>query len=86
MQRSSPNILITGTPGCGKSTLASELASSSGLGYVSINDLAKENDFYDGYDDANECHILDEDRIIDELEPRMQEGGQVPSHVLFINE
>uniref|UniRef100_A0A5K3FZV3 Adenylate kinase isoenzyme 6 homolog n=1 Tax=Mesocestoides corti TaxID=53468 RepID=A0A5K3FZV3_MESCO len=73
----SPNILITGTPGCGKTTLATELASITGLNFVSINDIANENNLYDGYDDKNECYILDEDRVIDEIEPKIQKGGQI---------
>lgn len=80
MDRALPNILITGTPGCGKTTLATELARVSGLSYISVNDVAKADSLYDGYDEVNECHILDEDRVIDEIEPKMQEGGQVCSH------
>ncbi|EUB63495.1 Adenylate kinase isoenzyme 6 [Echinococcus granulosus] len=72
-----PNILITGTPGCGKTTLATELARVSGLSYVSVNDIAKEGGLYDGFDEVNECHVLDEDRVIDEIEPKIQEGGQI---------
>ncbi|VDK34837.1 unnamed protein product [Taenia asiatica] len=75
--RALPNILITGTPGCGKTTLATELARVSGLSYISVNDVAKADNLYDGYDEVNECHILDEDRVIDEIEPKMQEGGQI---------
>lgn len=77
MGRSLPNILVTGTPGCGKTTLATQLASASGLSFISVNDVAKENELYDGYDEANECRILDEDRVVDEIESRMLEGGQV---------
>lgn len=77
MERSLPNILITGIPGCGKTTLGTELARVSGLHYISVNDIAKNGDLYEGYDDKNECHILDEDRVVDEIEPLMQEGGQV---------
>lgn len=77
MERSLPNILITGIPGCGKTTLGTELARVSGLNFISVNDIAKERDLYDGYDEENECHILNEDRVVDEIEPMMQEGGQV---------
>ncbi|KAL5111528.1 Adenylate kinase isoenzyme 6 [Taenia crassiceps] len=65
MDRVLPNILITGTPGCGKTTLATELARVSGLSYISVNDVAKADSLYDGYDETNECYILDEDRILD---------------------
>jgi len=74
-KRTSPNILITGTPGTGKSTLAEELAARTGLHHVSVGELAKDEQLYDGYDPEYGCPILDDDRIIDELEERMSEGG-----------
>ncbi|XP_002158154.1 adenylate kinase isoenzyme 6 [Hydra vulgaris] len=73
-ERNSPNILITGTPGTGKSTLAMELSQQTGFEFVNINELAKQEDLYDGYDVRLDCKILDEDRVIDELESKMSEG------------
>ncbi|TNN06911.1 Adenylate kinase isoenzyme 6 isoform 3 [Schistosoma japonicum] len=72
-----PNILITGTPGTGKTTVSKEVSERSSLNYISINEVAKEGELYDGYDEANECYILDEDRIVDELEDAMSSGGQI---------
>ncbi|XP_064621076.1 adenylate kinase isoenzyme 6-like [Lineus longissimus] len=72
-----PNILITGTPGTGKTTLAKELAQQSGLNLCNIGDLAKENNLFEGYDDELQCPILDEDRVIDELEDQMSGGGNI---------
>ncbi|VDL60182.1 unnamed protein product [Hymenolepis diminuta] len=54
-----------------------QLSELFGLHYISVNDIAKDGDLYEGYDDKNECHILDEDRVVDEIEPLMQEGGQI---------
>ncbi|XP_035920722.1 adenylate kinase isoenzyme 6 [Halichoerus grypus] len=72
-----PNILLTGTPGVGKTTLGKELASRSGLKYINVGDIAREGQLYDGYDEEYECPILDEDRVVDELENQMSEGGVI---------
>ncbi|XP_017941379.2 adenylate kinase isoenzyme 6, partial [Manacus vitellinus] len=66
-----------GTPGVGKTTLGKELASRAGLSYINVGDLAKEGELYEGFDEEYDCPILDEDRVIDELEDRMREGGVV---------
>ena len=54
----SVNILISGTPGVGKSTHASELATRMGLRYVNINELAQEGDMYHGWDSELESKII----------------------------
>uniref|UniRef100_A0A2I2ZNZ0 Adenylate kinase isoenzyme 6 n=1 Tax=Gorilla gorilla gorilla TaxID=9595 RepID=A0A2I2ZNZ0_GORGO len=78
-----PNILLTGgwrevgTPGVGKTTLGKELASKSGLKYINVGDLAREEQLYDGYDEEYDCPILDEDRVVDELDNQMREGGVI---------
>ena len=58
-----PNILVTGTPGTGKSTTSSEVASRTGLEHVCIGDVARVGELYDGYDDDLQCPIIDEDRV-----------------------
>ncbi|ESP01124.1 hypothetical protein LOTGIDRAFT_207723 [Lottia gigantea] len=72
-----PNILITGTPGTGKTTLAQEVAQRTNLKYINIGEVAKENDLYDGFDAEYQCPIMDEDRVIDELEDTMVDGGNI---------
>jgi len=68
---------VTGTPGTGKTVLANELAQRTGLNYINVGDLAKEKDLYDGWDEEYSCHVLDEDRVVDELEDQMCEGGNI---------
>ncbi|CAL1538775.1 unnamed protein product [Lymnaea stagnalis] len=77
VSRGAPNIMIAGTPGTGKSTLAKELAQRSGLNYISVGEVAERADCMDGYDDELQCGILDEDKIIDELEETMSAGGNI---------
>ncbi|XP_067931205.1 adenylate kinase isoenzyme 6-like [Watersipora subatra] len=75
--RSKPNILVTGTPGTGKSTLCQELAERTKLEYINVGDLAKENNYFDGYDEDRGCPVLHEDQLLDDMEDRMQEGGKI---------
>lgn len=74
-----PNILITGTPGTGKSTLSSEVAQRTGLDWLNVGELARENDLFDGYDEKYDCAVLDEDRVVDELDEKLsqQAGGNL---------
>mmetsp|Transcript_27917 Transcript_27917/g.78084 ORF Transcript_27917/g.78084 Transcript_27917/m.78084 type:complete len:174 (-) Transcript_27917:1241-1762(-) len=76
-KRSRPNVLITGTPGVGKSSLAEAVHSESGLNFIDIGKLLKEKELYAGYDEERGSHILDEDLLCDELEEQMQAGGVI---------
>lgn len=58
-----PNILITGTPGTGKTILGMELSKRTGMNFVNIGDMAKENNYYEGWDDERQCHVLNEDGV-----------------------
>lgn len=72
-----PNILITGTPGTGKSTLSSEISDLSSLEWINISEIAKANNWFEEYDANLACHVLDDDKVIEELEEKMQEGGKI---------
>lgn len=61
--RSAPNIIITGTPGVGKTIHSEQVAQDTGLQHMSINDIAKQRDCYDGYDDERQSWIIDEDKV-----------------------
>ncbi|XP_075215011.1 adenylate kinase isoenzyme 6 [Lycorma delicatula] len=77
MDRQLPNILITGTPGVGKSTLCDELAKRTGFEWLEVSKIAKQCDCLESYDEKYECHVLDEDKLLDELEGRMVQGGKI---------
>ena len=61
--RSRPNILVTGTPGTGKSVTCSEVATACSMKHVDIGVLAKDNNLYLEYDEEYSCPVLDEDRV-----------------------
>ncbi|KAK2797757.1 hypothetical protein FQN50_009086 [Emmonsiellopsis sp. PD_5] len=73
--RTAPNIIITGTPGVGKTVHCEQLAQETGLRHLSINQIAKERDCHDGYDDELKSYIVDEDKLLDAIEDEVTKGG-----------
>ncbi|XP_073063123.1 adenylate kinase isoenzyme 6 homolog [Primulina eburnea] len=79
-KREKPNILITGTPGTGKTTTSAALAEAIKFRHINIGDLVKEKNLHDGWDDQFDCYIINEDLVCDELEDLMEEGGNIVDH------
>ena len=63
--RSSPTIVITGTPGTGKTTTAQLLAEESPvpLTHINVGDLVKEQGLHEGFDDEWGSFTVDEDKV-----------------------
>ncbi|KAH0846933.1 Adenylate kinase isoenzyme 6 HBR1 [Fonsecaea pedrosoi] len=79
--RTLPNIIITGTPGVGKTTTCTQLlslASSStpaiNLKHLSINDLVKSRSCHSCYDEDLQTLIVDDDKLMDEVEKDISDG------------
>ncbi|KAK6584520.1 hypothetical protein PZA11_002744 [Diplocarpon coronariae] len=75
--RNQPNLIITGTPGVGKTTHCETLAQSTGLKHLSINDIAKERGCSDGFDEEFKSLIVDEDKLLDAIEDEVRQGGYI---------
>lgn len=79
--RTRPNILVTGVPGTGKTTFAPAVAERFGLRFVDINKLIVEHKLHEGYDNQYKSFVLDEEKLLDELEELFDqeapEGGLV---------
>jgi len=69
------NILVTGTPGTGKSETARAIAAALAMEHLSVSELAKEVGALDGWDEARQCHILDEDALLDAMEGKVGRRG-----------
>jgi hypothetical protein len=61
--RTSPNVIVTGTPGVGKTVHCEQLAQDTGLRHLSINKVAKDRDCFESYDDELASWIIDEDKV-----------------------
>lgn len=68
-------VSLTETPG--KSTHCEQLAEASGLKHLAINDVVKDKKTTDGYDDVLKSWIVDEDKLLDEIEEQVEEGGNI---------
>lgn len=77
MARSLPNVLITGTPGTGKSCTAEMVGEQTGLRQINVSQLVKTQGWYSERDEEYDCLVIDEDRLLDELENDMTNGGNV---------
>lgn len=63
MARAQPNIVITGTPGTGKTSHSELLASNTTLKHIPINKVVKEKGCHDGWDDDFKSYIVNEDKV-----------------------
>lgn len=61
--RKAPNIVITGTPGVGKTTLCESLAEKGEGKHLSVNQVVKDNGCHEGWDDEHQSWIVDEDKV-----------------------
>jgi adenylate kinase len=61
--RRAPNIIVTGTPGVGKTTHCEALAEKTGLKHVSVNQVVKDKECHEGWDEAYQSWIVDEDKV-----------------------
>ncbi|KAG9247869.1 POS9-activating factor FAP7 [Calycina marina] len=75
--RTKPNIIVTGTPGVGKTIHCEIVAQNTGLKHLSINDIVKERGCHDGYDAEFKSWIVDEDKLLDAIEDEIKQGGYI---------
>ncbi|THU91758.1 P-loop containing nucleoside triphosphate hydrolase protein [Dendrothele bispora CBS 962.96] len=79
MPNPSPVIVLTGTPGTGKSTHAQLLVNESPipLRHINVGDWVREKGLYENFDEEWQSYTVDEDKLLDELEPVVAEGGVI---------
>ena len=76
--RALPNLLVTGTPGTGKSTFVHRLvAEARGFRAIDVGELVKAKQLHEGWDEEYQTYVLDEDKLLDELEDEMEAGGVI---------
>ena len=76
-KRQRPNILITGTPGTGKTSTASLAAETVGLTHVDCSKIVVDKKLYLEKNVEFDTYIIDDDALCDELEEQMSRGGNI---------
>lgn len=61
--RQKPNILITGTPGVGKSSHCEALSKSTDLKVINVNQVIADNVCHDGWSKEHQSFMVDEDKV-----------------------
>ena len=79
--RKYPNIIVAGTPAVGKTTTVTEILSAAATGappiplkHLDINDLVKSRSCHEGYDEELQTYIVDDDKLMDEVEKDISDG------------
>lgn len=75
--KTSPVIVITGTPGTGKSTHAELLVQESPvpLQHINVSEFVKEKELYENFDAEWDTHIVDEDKARTRTVRRLDRSG-----------
>lgn len=77
-------IIITGTPGCGKTSLGNSLAKRLDASIIHLTDLIKNSDYPKEYDKARDTWIINEKKMKRTVKKQIQAARQANVNYLII--
>ncbi|MFX1312704.1 MAG: adenylate kinase family protein [Promethearchaeota archaeon] len=78
------NIIISGTPGCGKTSVAKEISKLIGAKIISLNELAISEEFSFEYDEERKTYVVDFDVFLPYVLKRIKAIQQTNPPFLII--
>ena len=70
-------IVVTGTPGTGKTTYARKLGERLERPVIGVTDLCERHGLDDEWDDERKCFLVDVDRLTQVLEERARQDDEI---------
>lgn len=78
-------LIVTGTPGTGKTTLSNKLAKKLNLHYIDVNKIIKKYDIQEGYDKKRKTNIIDVDKLNKALIKEIDNCNKTKKNIKKIN-
>lgn len=77
-------VVLSGTPGCGKTTVSHEISKKAKVKVISINELAIEKKFTEKYDQKRDTYVIDFERFIPYLVKTIQTQSEKGLELLLV--
>ena len=74
-------IIVTGTPGVGKSVIAKNLAKKLKFNYININKFVKDNKVYERYDNKRKCYVVEVKKLNKALIKKINNNIIIDGHL-----
>jgi adenylate kinase len=76
-------VIVTGTPGTGKSTLARKISKQFGHIYIDVNDVVKQHKLSEGFDKKRDTKIVDEIKLAKVLGSMIKEAKKNKQKIII---